>query len=135
VTQRQTREKDMQLRDQLLAIERRLWTNDAAFYEANLAEEALLVFAETGVITRDTAVAEIRKENAQGRRWEHVEFNDIRCLRVAADVALMTYQVSARWAHDASSSSALASSVYVRRAGEWKLAFHQQTPTTGARVP
>jgi hypothetical protein len=29
----------------LLAIERRLWTNDAAFYEANLTEEALLVFA------------------------------------------------------------------------------------------
>jgi hypothetical protein len=68
VTQRQTRQKDMQLQDQLLAIERRLWTNDAAFYEAHLAEEALLVFAETGVITRDVAIAEIRNENAQGRR-------------------------------------------------------------------
>jgi hypothetical protein len=94
VTQRQTQEKDMQLQDQLLAIERRRWTNDAAFYESNLAEEALLVFAETGVITRDVAVAEIRKENAEGRRWEHVEFDDIRYLRMAADVALITYQVS-----------------------------------------
>lgn len=124
----------MQLQDQLLVIERRLWTNDAAFYEANLAEEALLVFPETGVITRDTAVAEIRKENARGQEWEHVEFDDIRCLRVAADVALMTYQVLARWAHEPSSRSALASSVYVRRVGEWKLAFHQQTPTAARKV-
>jgi hypothetical protein len=56
----------MQLQDRLLAIERRLWTNNAPFYEANLIDEALLVFAETGVITRDVAVAEIRKENAEG---------------------------------------------------------------------
>src|SRR5262245_41414816 len=119
----------MQLQDQLPAVERRLWSNDAAFYDANLIDEALLVFAEIGVITRDVAVAEIRKENADGRRWEHVELNNIRCLRMAADVALMTYQVSARWAHEISTGSALATSVYVRRVGEWKLAFHQQTPT------
>ena len=41
VTQRQAREKDMQdmqLQDQLLAIEPRLWTNDTAFHEANLTD-------------------------------------------------------------------------------------------------
>jgi hypothetical protein len=125
----------MQLQDQLLAIERRLWTNDAPFYEANLLDEAVLVFAETGVITRDVAVAGIRTENAEGRRWEHVEFNNIRFVRMAADVTLMTYQVSARWAHEVSTGSALATSVYVRRGGEWKLAFHQQTPTAANKVP
>jgi hypothetical protein len=125
----------MDLQDQLLAIERRLWTNDAPFYEANLTDEALLVFSETGVITRDAAVAAIRKENAEGRQWEHVEFNNIYCLRMADDVALMTYHVSARWAHQASVSSALASSVYVRRGGEWKLTFHQQTPTAADKAP
>ena len=75
----------MDLQDQLLAIERRLWTNDAPFYEANLTDEALLVFSETGVITRDAAVAAIRKENAEGRQWEHVEFSNIYCLRMADD--------------------------------------------------
>jgi hypothetical protein len=118
----------MDWQEQLLAIERRLWANDAAFYEANLAKEALLVFAETGLIIRDVAIGEIRRENAEGRRWERIEFKDVQCLRITADVALLTYQVSARWAHEASSSSLLASSVYVKRVGEWKLIFHQQTP-------
>ena len=117
----------MELQEQLLAIERRLWTNDAAFYDANLAKEALLVFAEIGVITRDVAVREIRRENTEGRRWDHVDFKDVRCLRITADVALLTYHVSARWAHEASSSSLLASSLYVQSVGEWKLIFHQQT--------
>jgi hypothetical protein len=116
------------LQDQLLTIERRLWTNDADSYQAHLTGDAVLIFPETGAMTRDTAVAEIRKENAEGRRWERVEFTHIRCARLADDVALLTYQVVARWAHETSSSSAFASSVYVRRAGEWRLAFHQQTP-------
>jgi hypothetical protein len=48
---------------------------------------------------------------------------------------LMTYQGVARWVHQASVSSALASSVYVRRGGEWKLTFHQQTPTAADKAP
>src|SRR4029453_17770792 len=107
------------LQDQLLTSEERMWTNDAGSYQAHLTGDAVLVFPETGAMTRDTAVAEIRKENAEGRRWERVEFTDIRCARLADDVALLTYQVVARWAHETSSSSAFASSVYVRRAGEW----------------
>jgi hypothetical protein len=39
----------MELERQLLDIERRLWTNDAAFYHDNLVENALLIFPETGV--------------------------------------------------------------------------------------
>ena len=123
----------MELQDQLLAIERRLWTNDAAFYEAHLTDDALLIFAETGAITRDVAVSAIRKENAEGRRWEQVEFTDARCVRIGPDAALLTYRVSARWAHEASGSFALASSLYVRHIGSWKLAFHQQTPTQGVK--
>jgi hypothetical protein len=118
----------MELQEQLLSTERRLWTNDPAVYGATLTDEALLVFADVGVITRDVAVAEIRRENAEGRRWEQVEFTNVRCLRIASDVALLTYDVAARWAHEASGSSLFASSVYVERAGAWKLTFHQQTP-------
>ena len=118
----------MELDKQLIDIEEKLWTNDAVLYENSLIEEALLVFPETGVITRDVAVHAILNENAEGRRWAEVGFDSVHSLRLAPDVALLTYRVAARWAHERSKSSRLATSVYVNRGGVWKLAFHQQTP-------
>jgi hypothetical protein len=50
----------MDLEHELLAIERPLWTNDAAIYESSFVEDAVLVFAETGVIRREPALAAIR---------------------------------------------------------------------------
>jgi hypothetical protein len=121
----------MELDKQLMGIERKLWSNDAVFYRNNLIEESLLVFSETGVITRDVAVDAILAENAEGRRWAEVQFDEVRRLRLADDAALLTYKVTARWEHEESKYSALASSVYIKRDGVWKLAFHQQTPLEG----
>jgi hypothetical protein len=121
----------MELDKQLMDIERKLWSNDAVFYRNNLIEESLLVFSETGVITRDVAVDAILAENAEGRRWAEVQFDEVRRLRLADDAALLTYKVTARWEHEESKYSALASSVYIKRDGVWKLAFHQQTPLEG----
>jgi hypothetical protein len=121
----------MALDNPLMEIERKLWSNDAVFYQDTLIEEALLVFPETGVITRDVAVEAIVAENAAGRRWAEVQFDDVHRVQLAEDVTLLTYRVAARWAHEASKRSALASSVYVKRNGRWKLAFHQQTPLDG----
>ena len=118
----------MDLENDLLAIERRLWTNDATIYAASLTDDAVLVFAETGVIGRDTAVVAIRQENAEGRRWAEVDFDDVRTSRIAPDTALLNYRVSARWEHEHSTMVALATSVYVKRDGLWKLVLHQQTP-------
>jgi hypothetical protein len=112
----------------LIDIERRLWTNDAAFYQDNLTEDCLLVFAETGVITREIAVDAIRKENEQGRRWAEVNFEEIRQLRLTNAVSLLNYRVTARWEHEESNVTLLGSSIYVKRDEAWKLAFHQQTP-------
>lgn len=95
----------MELQDQLVAIERRLWTNEAAIYENHLIEDALLVFPETGVITRHIAVQAIRRENEEGRRWAEVQFSDVRVLRIGADAPLLTYRVFARWAHETSSTA------------------------------
>jgi hypothetical protein len=124
-------EKRDELEKQLIDIERSLWTNDAVFYKKSLIEDAFLVFPETGVIERDAAVDAILAENVQGRRWAQVEFDEIRSLRLADGVALLTYRVAARWEHQQVKNVALASSVYVNRAGAWKLAFHQQTPVEG----
>jgi hypothetical protein len=114
--------------EHLVGIERKLWTNDAVFYHDNLTEDCLLVFPETGVISRDVAVDAIRRENQQGRRWAEVEFDQIHTLRLAENAALLIYRVVARWEHEKSKTVALASSLYVKRDDTWKLAFHQQTP-------
>jgi len=124
----------MDVARQLLDVERKLWRNDAAVYGDNLADEALLVFPETGVIDRAFALDAIRAENAEGRRWAEVEFDDVRALPLTADTAVLTYKVTARWAHKAESMTALASSVYVRRGGAWKVALHQQSPLQASGV-
>jgi hypothetical protein len=118
----------MSLEKQLLEVEERLWRNDAELYRDNLTDEALLVFPETGLITRDVAVDAILVENAEGRRWAEVNFEGVSSVQLTEEVALLTYSVSARWEHEASEYAALASSVYVKREGAWKLAFHQQSP-------
>jgi hypothetical protein len=118
----------MGLEKELTDIERKLWTNNAAFYKNSLVEDALLIFPETGPISRDVAVDAILTENAEGQKWTEVEFHEVRSLALADDVALLTYRVAARWEHETSKNSALASSVYIKRGGVWKLALHQQTP-------
>jgi hypothetical protein len=120
----------MELAQQLREIERKLWTNDAAFYHSHLIDESLLVFPETGVITRSVAVDAIVAEHAEGRRWAEVQFDDVRSMRLTDEAALVTDKVAARWAHEEAKHVALASSVYVKRDGAWKLACHQQTPLT-----
>jgi hypothetical protein len=118
----------MDLAQQLLEVERRLWKNDVDLYRDNLVEDALLVFPETGVIDRSFALDAIRIENAAGSRWADVTFEDVRALPLVPDAAVLTYRVTARWAHESTELTALASSVYVRRNGGWKVALHQQSP-------
>ncbi len=112
----------------ILAIERRMWANDPDFYERTLLPDAVLVFAETGAIARDTAVAAIRRENAENRRWADVQWSDLVSRSLTPEVVLISYRVVARWSNETSNVVALASSVYVRRDDEWRLALHQQTP-------
>ena len=79
----------------------------------------MLVFPETGVITRDVAADAILAENAEGRRWAEVDFQRVRSVQLTEDVALLTYRVTV---------PALTSSIYVKREGASKLPFHQQSP-------
>ena len=59
----------MDKQEELLRIERSLWTNDAAIYEATYAPDAILIFPEVGRIGLEHALEAIRAENAAGRHW------------------------------------------------------------------
>jgi hypothetical protein len=116
----------MELKDELIAVERGLWTNDPDLYRDSLTPEAMLVFPETGVISRDFAVEAIRKEVAENRKWAEVRFGNVRAQPISVDTAALTYTIAARWNHEAAATTSIASSIYVKRDGDWKLALHQQ---------
>ena len=120
----------MDVESQLLEIERKLWTNDTVFYKHSLTEDAVLVFAETGPITRSEAIEALHAKNAEGQRWAEVDIGQVRVARLTTAACLLTYTVAARKESERSGMSALASSVYVHHSGAWKLAFHQQTPVS-----
>ena len=117
-----------ELQAELLRIERQMWTNDAVVYAANLTDNAVLVFPETGVITRDIALEGIRRENAEGRRWAEVRFDSFSASMLSDETALLLYKATARWEHESSPISIYASSIYLRQSQAWKLIFHQETP-------
>jgi hypothetical protein len=77
-----------------------------------------------GMVLEDRAAI---VQSMSGQPWSSFELEDLRLLQPTADTAVVTYRVVAQ-REGTPEYSALMSSVHVRRATGWKLAFHQQTP-------
>jgi hypothetical protein len=117
-----------ELLDELVAIERSLWSNDPDVYCETYASDAVLIFRETGRIDRDTAVAAIRQENADDRSWAEARFDQLEARWLSpGKAALITYVATARWNYESTASKTLCTTVYVDTGAAWKVAFHQQT--------
>jgi Domain of unknown function (DUF4440) len=113
---------------ELLTIERRLWENNAQVYHEYYLPDAVLIFPGVGRIDRDTAVTAIQKENAEGRAWAEVHFDDAIGRWLMSDTpALVSYRATARWNDEAAAGRTLCATVYVRHGEAWRVAFHQQT--------
>jgi hypothetical protein len=125
----------MPLQDELVTIERTLWTNDRQIYDERLEDDAVLVFPETGVMHRTAALKGIEQENRTGQRWADVAFADVEAVAVTPDAALLTYRADARWEHESTARSRLATSLYVKRDHQWMLAFHQQSYPEAVKTP
>lgn len=111
--------------EELVELERRFWHGGADDYERHLDDEALLVFpAPVGVLDRSETIASI----SVAQRWAEVRLDDVRVVDLTGDVAVLTYEATARREDDTTSYRAFATSVYVRRADGWRLAVHQQSP-------
>ena len=111
-------------RDRLIALERQFWSSGSSFYETHLADDCVMVFPGGGVLSRDAAIAGL----AGAPRWRDVQMDDVRVLTPAQDIAVLVYAAAARREDHEPVYRVIASSTYVRRSGEWRLAFHQQTP-------
>jgi hypothetical protein len=116
--------------DDVAALERQGWAALRAggaaaveFYDRVLDDPAVMLLPGGMVLTgRDTVLGTMG-----GPPWRSADLEDLQVVRPTPDTALVHYGVRAQ--RDGTPEySALMSSVYVRRAGGWKLAFHQQTP-------
>ena len=115
----------MELQDRLLDIERKLWTGGPEEYHRHLDQDCLIAFSDdmAGVSTRD----QIASSAADSPRWRDLDLDPRGLIRPSDDVALLTYRASARRG-EGERYEALVSSCYMRRDGDWRMVFHQQTP-------
>ncbi|MGN6203927.1 nuclear transport factor 2 family protein [Humibacter sp.] len=120
---------DEDLLQTLLDLERAGWdslceSRGDAFYGRIMTDDAVMVLANGEVMDRDAVVASL----GQAPPWSTYELADVRLMRVGIDGAALVYRGTARREPSGPAFTALMSSVYLRRDGEWRLALYQQTP-------
>jgi hypothetical protein len=111
---------------ELIGIERRGWealcSDDAeAYYRQHMTEDALMAFP-FGLMDKEEAL----KAMAEATPWSRYEMKDPRLVPLGPDSGVVAYSVVAQ-REEQEPFSAVISSTFVRRKGEWKLAFHQQS--------
>ncbi|MGY1660548.1 DUF4440 domain-containing protein [Geodermatophilus sp. SYSU D00705] len=116
--------------DDLAALEERGWQalstspeQALAFYDRVL-DDAVEMLLPGGMRLDDRATV---LAAMGGPPWSSYRLEGTVVRRLSPDSGLVTYGVVAR-REGVPPYSALISSVYVRRDGGWRLAFHQQTP-------
>jgi uncharacterized protein (TIGR02246 family) len=120
---------------EIVALEKRAFeawkTKDRKFFEEHMSEEGQYIDLN-GVGAKAQYVKAIIDNNCTVRSYS---LDNTKVTMLSKDVALLTY----RYAHDAvcggnpESSPLWASTVYVNRAGNWLIAFHQEIPAAQAK--
>jgi len=117
----------MTVADDLLAMERKFWTEGAAFFRDHADASCLVAFTSmTAVMNKDELAATVK--NAP--RWRGLDMEIKGVVTPQPDLTILSYRASAERA-DGKRYRALVSSAYAKRPDGWKLAFHQQTPLDG----
>lgn len=94
----------------------------AEFYRTRLSEDALMVVPGF-VVDKAMFLGALTNDDP----WSSFAVEEPRLLELTPDCAVVQYRGRGR-REGRPEYVALISSTYVRRSGEWKLAFHQQTP-------
>jgi hypothetical protein len=117
----------MSLAKRLIALEHEGWDALVAgeggrHYREHLTDDALMAFP-FGVLTRSASIEAM--ESAPP--WEGYEIADPRVVELGDDSGIVVYEVVARRPGEEPYSAVL-STTFVRDDGNWKVAFHQQSP-------
>ena len=107
------------------AIERSFWLEGPEVYERLLAPDAIVVLpGSAGILPRNAVIESIRRSP----RWDDVSFESMQMTRPAPNVVLLAYEATGERDGGKDAYRARCGSMYVMNgAGEWMLAFHQQT--------
>jgi hypothetical protein len=98
---------------------------DRAQVEAFLAEDFVEFGSSGRVSDRQTIVESLATEDYTAPTAEQM-----RCTRITADVALITYRTTRIDSNSATRSETLRSSLWIKEAGNWRVRFHQGTRTS-----
>ena len=119
---------DTRLQDELFAIEEGFWLQGRDHFLEHVDERCLLAFPQAGemhgVRTREEVAA---TASTQPGRWRDLKVSGRHLLRLADGAAVISYRADVL-RFDGEPYAAMVSSVYVKRDGGWKLAFHQHSP-------
>jgi len=120
------------MQTELLELEHQGWRSlcdgtGGAYYGEIMTDDGVMVLAHGQVLDRAAVVASLD----QAPRWRTYAITDDRVVHLDDDHAILVYTGRADRGDD-DRFVALMSSVYVRRAGEWRLALYQQTPVPDA---
>jgi hypothetical protein len=114
----------MTLDENLWALEQKFWLDGPEFHARQLTDDCVLLLPQpAGVLAKDAAVDWVRDTP----RWAGVRFGGRRVLRLHERIILLAYNASAHRRKELTTYRTLASSVYVNRDGDWRMAFHQET--------
>lgn len=115
----------MSATDELLAIEKKFWTGDSAFFEKHVDKECLVAFSAemAGVVSNKGLAAAA----GDGNRWQALDLELKGLIHPLEGVVVLSYEAKAIRANG-DTYAALVSTGYVWRGDGWRMMFHQHTP-------
>lgn len=113
----------MSIEQDILAIERSLWTGGPEDYERHADDRCLVVFPDMTAVMAKGDIA----RSAEKGRWSDVRISPKGTVHIGGDAVAVAYECAAVCRHRGP-YRALVSSVYRRTPNGWKIALHQQTP-------
>jgi hypothetical protein len=119
----------MDITDELVELERRGWQalategGAAVYYDWILDDEPLMLLPGGLVLTDRAAIL----DSMSGPPWHSFHLEVLRAVMLNDDCGIVAYEVVAE-RPGTPAYSALMSTTYACRHGQWKVAVHQQTP-------
>ncbi len=113
------------------------WNNSSGratrkFYRAHLDDKCLVAFIDVaGVMSKDDIAHMIQKDPPH---WNNLKLTGKGFVQPADTVAVLSYQASGD-RDNGRHYEAIVSIGYVKRHGQWKMAFHQQTSLNATTAP